>query len=200
MFILCTETVQPPSSMNRIDRNIVKICTLNSLALWLVSLTASAQIYKSVDENGVVIFSDIPPVASSGKAGTVVQPNLTNSMPELSPAVPNMEAATNQKSAARSVSIASPLNNTTIPMGAGIFDVTAELGAPLAEDQLLALYLDDELVNSPQASPVWTLTYVIRGPHTLQVRRLSSAGETLGESKKITVFVLPPSILRAAPR
>lgn len=186
--------------MNRIDRNIVKIWTLNSLALWLVSLTASAQIYKSVDENGVVTFSDIPPAASSGKAGTVVQPNLTNSMPGLSPAVPSTEAATNEKSAARSVSIASPLNNATIPMGAGIFDVTAELGAPLAEDELLALYLDDELVNSPQASAVWTLTYVIRGPHPLQVRRLSSAGETLGESKKITVFVLRPSILRAAPR
>ena len=186
--------------MNRIDRNIVKIWTLNSLALWLVSLTASAQIYKSVDENGLVTFSDIPPAASSGKASTVVQPNVTNSMPGLSPAVPSPEAATDDKSAGRSVSIASPLNNATIPMGAGIFDVTAELGAQLAEDELLALYLDDELVNSPQASAVWTLTYVIRGPHTLQVRRLSRAGETISQSEKITVFVLRPSVLRATPR
>ena len=186
--------------MSKFGRNIVKIWTLNSLALWLVSLTASAQIYKSVDENGVVTFSDAPPAASSGKASTVVQPNVTNSMPGLSPAVPSPEAATNEKSAARSVSIASPQNNATIPMGAGIFDVTAELGAPLAEDELLALYLDDELVNSPQASTVWTLTYVIRGPHTPQERQLSSAGETLGESEKITVLVLRPSILRAAPR
>ena len=186
--------------MSRFDRNIVKIRTINSLVLWFVSLTASAQIYKSVDENGVVTFSDIPPAASSGKAGTLAQPNLTNSMPGLSHTVPSTEAATNEKSAARSVSIASPLNNATIPMGAGIFDVTAELGAPLAEDELVALYLDDELVNSPQASAVWTLTHVIRGPHTPQERQLSSAGETLGESKKITVFVLRPSILRAAPR
>ena len=186
--------------MSRFDRNIVKIWTLNSLALWLVSLTASAQIYKSVDQNGVVTFSDTPPAASSGKASTVVQSNVTNSMPGLSPAVPSPEAATNEKSAARSVSIASPQNNATIPMGAGIFDVTAELGAPLAEDELLALYLDDELVNSPQASTVWTPTYVIRGPHTPQERQLSSAGETLGESEKITVLVLRPSILRAAPR
>ena len=170
------------------------------MMLCLVSLTASAQIYKSVDENGVVTFSDVPPAASSGETSTVVKPNVTNSMPGLSPKGPSPEAATNDKSAARSVSIASPLNNATIPMGAGIFDVTAELGAPLAEDELLALYLDDELVNSPQASAVWTLTYVIRGPHTLQVRRLSSAGKMLGESEKITVFVLRPSILRAAPR
>jgi hypothetical protein len=104
------------------------------------------------------------------------------------------------ESTARSFSIASPLNNATIPMGAGIFDVTAELGAPLAEDELLALYLDDELVDSPQVNAVWTLTYVIRGPHTLQVRRLSRAGETISQSEKITVFVLRPSVLRATPR
>jgi hypothetical protein len=85
-------------------------------------------------------------------------------------------------------------------MGAGIFDVTAELGAPLAENELLALYLDDELVDGPQTSAVWTLTYVVRGPHTLQVRRLSRAGETISQSEKITVFVPRPSVLRATPR
>ena len=186
--------------MNRVDRNIVKIWTLQCLALRLVSLTASAQIYKSVDENGVVTFSDVPPAASSGKTSTVVKPNVTNSMSGYSPMVPSPEAATSDKSAARSVSIASPLNNATISMGAGIFDVTAALGAPLADNELVALYLDDELVDGPQASAVWTLTYVIRGPHTLQVRRLSRAGETISQSEKITVYVLRPSVLRAAPR
>ena len=186
--------------MNRIDRNIVKFWTLHSLALWLVSLTANAQIYKSVDENGVVTFSDVPPAESSGKTSTVVKPNVTNSMPGLSPAIASPEAVMIDESAARLVSIASPLNNATIPMGAGIFDVTAELGAPLAEDELLALYLDDELVDSPQVNAVWTLTYVIRGPHTLQVRRLSRAGETISQSEKIAVFVLRPSVLRATPR
>ncbi|MEC7959740.1 MAG: DUF4124 domain-containing protein [Pseudomonadota bacterium] len=186
--------------MNKIDRNIVKFWTLHSLALCLVPLTASAQIYKSVDENGVVTFSDVPPAASSGKTSTVVQPNVTNSMPGLSPTIASPEAVMIDESTARSVSIASPLNNATIPMGAGIFDVTAELGAPLAENELLALYLDDELVDSPQVNAVWTLTYVIRGPHTLQVRRLSRAGETISQSEKITVFVLRPSVLRATPR
>ena len=186
--------------MNRIDRNIIKFWTLHSLALWLVSLTASAQIYKSVDENGVVTFSDVPPAASSGKTSTVVKPDVTNSMPGLSPTIASPEAVMIDESTARSFSIASPLNNATIPMGAGIFDVTAELGAPLAEDELLALYLDDELVDSPQVNAVWTLTYVIRGPHTLQVRRLSRAGETISQSDKIRVFVLRPSLLRATPR
>ena len=85
-------------------------------------------------------------------------------------------------------------------MGAGIFDVTAELGTPLADGELLALYLDDEMVDGPQTSVVWTLSYVIRGPHTLQVRRLTRTGETISQSERITVFVLRPSVLRAAPK
>ncbi len=185
--------------MNRIDRNIVKIWTLYSLALWLVSLTASAQIYKSVDENGVVTFSDVPPAASSGKTSTAVKPNVTNSMPGLSPTMAIPVAVMIDESAARAVSIASPLNNATIPMGAGIFDATAELGAPLAEDELLALYLNDELVDSPRVNAIWALTYVIRGPHTLQVRRLARAGEAISQSERVTVFVLRPSVLRATP-
>ena len=185
--------------MNRIDRNIVKIWTLNSLALSLVSLTASAQIYKSVDQNGVVTYSDVPPAIKSGVKSTVVQPNSTNSMPGLSPPITSLAAKTIDQPLARTV-IASPPNNVTTAMGVGIFDVTAELGAPLTDGELLALYLDDEMVEVPQTSEVWALTYVIRGPHTLQVRRLSSAGKTLSESEKITVFVLRPSILRAAPR
>ena len=186
--------------MNRINRNIVKFWTLNSLALWLVSLTASAQIYKSVDENGVVTFSNVPPAASSGKTSTVATPDVTYSMPGLSPAIASPEAVMIDESTPRSFSIASPLNNAAIPMGAGIFDVTAELGVPLAEDELLALYLDDEPVNSPQVNAVRTLTYVIRGPHTLQVHRLSRTGETISQSEKVTVLVLRPSVLRATPR
>ena len=84
-------------------------------------------------------------------------------------------------------------------MAAGIFDVTAELGAPLADGELLALYLDGEMVGVPQTSDIWTLTYVIRGPHTLQLRHLSSASVTLSESEKITVFALRPSTLGATP-
>lgn len=186
--------------MKRNALQIVKFWTLYSLALWLVSLTASAQIYKSMDENGVVTLSDVPPAASSDKPSTIVKPNVTNSMPGLSPTITSPEAVMIDESAARSVSIASPLNNATIQMGGGIFDVTAELGAPLAEDELLALYLDDELGDSPQVNTVWTLTYVIRGPDTLQVRRLARAGETISQSETITVFVLRPSVLRATPR
>ena len=186
--------------MKRIPQNIIKFCKRISLSLGLLSLVANAQIYKSTDENGVVTFSDVPPTAGSDVKSTVVKPSVTNSMRGLDPGVSSPEASPTDEPAALTASIASPLNNAAIPMGAGIFDVTAELGAPLADDELLALNLDDEMAHNPQTSAVWSLAYVIRGPHTLQVRRLSLAEEAISQSERIEVFVLRPSVLRAAPR
>ena len=180
--------------------HIVRFCALISAILAMSTLAATTDIYKSVDKNGVVTFSDVPPVESAGNQNTTIKPNATNSMPGLSSIGSNQGTVTSDAPAPNTVSIASPENNATIPMGAGFFDVTAELGTPLTDGELLALYLDDELLDIPQTSNVWTLTYVIRGPHTLQVRRLSSTGATVSESEVITIFVLRPSVLRGAPR
>ena len=173
-----------------------KFWTLMSLTLWLVSLTASAQIYKSVDENGVVTFSDVPPAANGDTKSSLVTPNPTNSMPAVTARVPEAEPKLSEPA----VPYASPSNNATIPMGAGVFDVKADLSPPLSDGEAMALYLDGQLVEPPQTDTVWTLTYVPRGEHTLQARRLSSSGETVSESELISVFVLRPSVLKRAPK
>lgn len=198
--VICTETVQKLERTMRNARKIVKFWTLMSLALSVTALTASAQIYKSVAENGVVTFSDTPPSPSANTQTTIVKPNATNSIPAIEVPVAAATSETITALTPRTIAISSPKDNATIPMGAGIFDVTAELTSPLAEGEQLALYLDGTLVDTPQTSNVWTLSYVLRGPHTLQVRRLSSSGETASESEVITVFVLRPSVLKAAPR
>ena len=135
--------------MNRYYRNIVKFWALvGSVVLWLVSLTAAAQVYKSADENEVVIFSDVPPATSPGKKSTGRKHEVSNSIPRLGPAVTTPVSARHKESAARTASIASPHDDATIPMGADIFDVTAELGAPLDNCELLTLCLDDEMVDA----------------------------------------------------
>jgi len=179
---------------------IIKFLTLISLMLSVHSMTAHAQIYKSVDENGVVTFSDVPPDGSSGSKSILVRTNPTNSMPPVTTQTPETESNVIEVAVPYAISISSPGDNTTIPMGAGIFNVTAEPNPPLSDDEMVALYLDGELIGAPQTDTVWTLTYVTRGAHTLQVRRLSSSGETISESDLVTVFVLRPSVLKGAPR
>lgn len=153
----------------------------------------SADTYKSVDKNGVVTFSDTPPKEKSASNERIELPAHTNRMPSIEvperPVSENSEVPVNLSI----LTITAPLDNATIPMGPGIFDVLADAQPPLKEEEFVELYLDSTPVGPPQKTLNWTLTYVTRGAHTLEVRRVSSSGQVLDSSAPITVFVLRPS-------
>ena len=156
----------------------------------LVGMPAmSADIYKSVDNTGVVTFSDTPPQENSTSAERIELPAHTNRMPSIE--VPERQLNENNKAPVNPsiLAITAPLDNATIPMGPGIFDVLADIQPPLKEEEFVALYLDGTRVAPPQ----WTLTYVTRGTHKLEVRLVSSSEQVLDSSAPITVIVLRPS-------
>lgn len=171
----------------------IRLMALTALAL---AGLANAQIYKSVDANGVVTFSDTPPKSPQDKAEKLETPSRVNSMqaiPITSEDVGSRDGG--ETEAERTLSIVSPMNNATIPMGAGIFDVAVEAKPELGDGESLELYLDGEKVGEAQTELSWTLTYVIRGAHTLEAKWMSEDGSILATSEPITVFVLRPSIL-----
>lgn len=146
----------------------------------------NAQIYKSVDENGVVTFSDKPPTEQQETVETIQTPAQVNRMQAVS--VPSTEAIDDSDEEAvtdQTLRIVFPSDNATIPMGAGIFDVRIETSPEL----------DEERVGDPQTDLEWTLSYVIRGAHQIQAKRLAADGSLVGISDPITVFVLRPSVL-----
>ena len=171
------------------------ICFIAATALALTGL-ANAQIYKSVDANGVVIFSDTPPNDSQTKVEQIKTPATVNAM-QATPIAPAHSEERNGSEVGidRVISIVSPTDNATIPMGAGIFDVAVDATPELGEGESLELYLDGEKVGEAQTELSWTLTYVIRGAHTLEAKWVSEDGSILATSEPITVFVLRPSIL-----
>jgi hypothetical protein len=171
------------------------ICFIAATALVFVGL-ANAQIYKSVDANGVVAFSDTPPKGPQDKVEKLQTPSHVNSMQAV-PVAP-IDAGDPDSSATeaeRTLSMVSPLDNATIPMGAGIFDVAVNATPELGDGESLELYLDGEKVGEAQTALSWTLTYVIRGAHTLEAKWVSEDGSVLATSAPVTVFVLRPSIL-----
>ena len=178
---------------------MIKSTRLNVLMplIGIISLAGmpslSADIYKSVDKNGVVTFSDTPPKEKSASNERIELPAHTNRMPSIEiperPVSENSEVPVNLSI----LTITAPLDNATIPMGPGIFDVLADVQPPLQEEEFVELYLDSTPVAPPQKKPNWTLTYVTRGAHKLEVRRVSSSGQVLDSSAPITVFVLRPS-------
>ena len=157
---------------------------------------ANAQIYKSVDANGVVTFSDMPPKGQEETVEKIQPPSQINSMQAI--AIPSREVPGNspeEVTEETTLSIVSPSDNATVPMGAGIFDVQIDTSPELADDETFELYLDNEKVGEAQVEREWTLSYVIRGPHRIQAKRLAEDGTVLAVSEPITVFVLRPSIL-----
>ena len=153
----------------------------------------SADIYKSVDKNGVVTFSDTPPKEKSASNERIELPAHTNRMPSIE--VPERLVSENSEAPANPsiLIITAPLDNATIPTGPGIFEVLVDVQPPLKDDELVELYLDDTPVAPPQKIPQLTLTYVTLGAHKLEIRRVSSSGDLLDSSAPITVFGLRPS-------
>lgn len=169
------------------------ILILLAATLALTSL-ANAQIYKSVDANGVVTFSDTPPQGSQATVQQIPSPMRINSMQAVR--IRPIEENDNEKSdVEKNLSIVSPVDNATIPIGAGIFDVLLNASSELSDGESVELYLDDERVGDAQTDLEWTLTYVVRGAHRIQAKWLAEDGTTLAMSEPITVFVLRPSVL-----
>ena len=165
-------------------------------ALCAGHLTAAETIYKVVDEEGNVTFTDTPP----NDADAMVEPHSilgTNTTPAVATA-PEDAVKIDQADAEASyvTRIVSPANESTIPMGPGDFMVEAEVSPGLDNEERLILLLDGEAVGAPQSFPQWQLTNVFRGAHRLQVVRVSKTGAAQSQSTEHTVYVMRPSVNR----
>lgn len=166
---------------------------VTALIALIVGSAYATDVYKVVDKNGNVSFTDQPPAESA--AGTVerVQVSSPNSAaPPLDmrkPQTPAPEA----EAVAYETLITSPPDGTTIPMGPGNFVVSALADPALGGDRL-RLLVDGEPLGEPQSSGNWQLTNVNRGEHQLVVERVNNRGKALDRSSPVTVYVMRPSI------
>jgi hypothetical protein len=166
----------------------VLICTL------FFSGVSSAQIYKTTDENGNVVFTDTPP-ADSSVAEQVHIRELNTAPPPAQQTSPTPAPETSAQQAPEfSVAITEPANESTIPNGPGNFSVRGSLKPALKRGQLLQLYLSGEPWSDPQRSPAWELVNVFRGAHDLTIGVLDSDGKSLAISEPVRVYVHRPSI------
>jgi hypothetical protein len=165
------------------------------LVLVLASAAVSAQIYRTTDEQGNVIFTDRPP-AEQGTEVEAVELNRTNTTPppaerpDLAPAAKPDKAAVTPNYA---VSITAPADDTVIPMGPGNFSVAAATSPALAEGETLQLILSGTPWQEPQTRGQWNLTNIRRGEHDIVVLRLDPKGKELAASEPVRILVLRPT-------
>lgn len=162
--------------------------------LLAIPLATTAQIYKTTDENGNVVFTDQPPAGDNSGKRIELNPTNTAAPPPVITRSSVEEEPNLPDPVSYDIDITSPANETTIPMGPGNFSVTASINPAPGEGETLQLLVDGAPRGEPQPSSSWALTNVFRGAHDLTVSLLDAKGATLATSSPLRVYVMRPSI------
>ena len=171
--------------------------TMNRLLLVLLlslPMMVTAQVYRSVDENGNAVFSDKPP--TDGSSSEKISGGATNTLappPQVHRPAPVIE----EKKIEYKVEIIEPAQDTTIPIGyVGNFLVNAEVTPGLPGGASAQLHMDDAPAGEPKSALSWAMNNTFRGTHILTVTITDADGSTLAVSNPRTVHVMRATIAR----
>lgn len=145
-------------------------------------------VYKTVDENGKVTYSDNP---TGTKIEEVDLPTINNAPAvEPQPYTPRTRPSHTQSG----VTITSPSDQTQILAGQRDLIVSAQVNPPIGSGFSAQLYFNGKPFGSPQDSANFVIKEIIRGEHTLSVVVLNPRGKIISRSKSITVYVHRPRV------
>ena len=155
--------------------------------LALVTAVAQAEVYKSVNEKGEVVYSDIPSQGSE----RVKLPSLpTYTAP---PVIPSARATPDPEQNAfyESFAFNKPKNEETVRNNLGIVMIETRL-APALQTKLshrIQFYLDGEPNGTLIDRTAITMSNIERGAHTLTATVVDKDGKVLVSTAAITVHV-----------
>lgn len=172
----------------------------------LLSVAAAGGIYKWVDAQGNVHYSDEPGQKSAKKVEQL--PGLSTYAPEpikieqQTPAKTRVIKTTPEEVAERyrSMSIVKPEEGETVWSNPGIVEVFIELAPPLGEKDHIRVLLDGKLLPGKYRKTVLRLENIDRGEHQLSVAVHDSKGNRLIGSAPHTLYLHKASVINKVPR
>ncbi len=160
---------------------------------------AATDVYKTVDADGVVHYSDTPP---SKNAKPIVLPPIqvvgpargsasSSSAPSSAvPSGPDMTGA-----APLSVSIVSPAPDETFRGDDRTLPVSVRMNQPLPDGYGLLYLLDGTARNDkPTRALNYSMDGVERGEHMLTVVTINGGGKEVGRAAPVIVHMKPPTV------
>ena len=159
-----------------------------------VPAVASAGVYKWMDADGKVIYSDKPhPGAEEVKSGPVQ----TYSTPPISkPRSGNKDTAKEEGVSYTRVVVVSPSNDATVRDNAGniLVAISIEPSLNTSLKHQVVLLFDGKQVGEGSSTPAFQLTNVDRGTHTVQANVVGPDASVLGSSEPVTFHLKRHSI------
>lgn len=157
----------------------------------LVPAVVVAEIYKSVDENGNVVYSDRPSPGAQQIEKKII-PAISTNVPEVDFSTTGNAAADNMPY--DSIRIVSPENETAVRENAGNLSVSVALEPELKQTHAVILELDGKKVAKSR-SPEFQLQNLDRGEHTLTVAVVDGNGTEILRSGLTRFTLMRSSVL-----
>ncbi len=162
---------------------------LIALLCGLLTAPAGAEIYRYLDADGKVVFSDEPP--PKGTESQNIELPRVNTMP--APPLPTPQAGGSARDAGQSaydsLRVSAPGDDSTLRDNAGNITVRLDLQPPLAAGHQLLVLLDGSEAARGTETTV-TLSNVDRGSHSLQAAVLGADGSELIRSPTVRVHLM----------
>jgi len=168
----------------------MKTWILTACLIMASSLALSQPIYKVVDEDGNVTFTDQRP---SDDAAPMELPELN--VLDSRGAPPDLPSDTEETEIEPlRLSFSSPEDEENIFGTGNSLSVTLESNIDIPPTALVVLYLDGQ-AQPPIQSLSYTFDFIARGEHTLRAELQTGSGRVLAETESITFFMRQASRL-----
>ncbi|MCX4026509.1 DUF4124 domain-containing protein [Endozoicomonas sp. SM1973] len=161
------------------------LCALTATLPWAASY---ADIYKTVDDEGNVNFTDAP--GDKPAEQVKLKPSTIISPPTIVPPDPQAPSSADSFSY-RSLTIKKPVSGATIALN-GDVTVLATISPRLRPADRLQLVVDGKAHGNKQKGLSFKVKNLGRGPHTIDVQALNSKGKILNTAS-VTVYSHNPS-------
>lgn len=163
------------------------------LMLMLGLSTASVakdEVYKWVDDKGVVHYTDKPP--TEGAKPTKLPPLQTYKGGTVPPLNKFEKSAIKGTGNAAQIQVVTPSRDETFRGGERVVPVAVQVTPQLAEGQKLIYLLDGTPASPPTTDTAFALTEVDRGSHIVSVSLVDASGEVIANSPGVQFHMKPP--------
>ena len=157
-------------------------------ALALLPAIACGAVYRVVDENGNITFTDNPP-ADNPTTENIDLPVVNTQPSPLLSDQPEKSEEDQADTSYSSVSIISPENESTITPGQVTVNVRIETEPALHLGHNVQLWFNNQPYGKPTTATNFQIGALERGEHQLQVKILDERGDTVASSGSVTIYV-----------
>lgn len=167
------------------------------LLMLVAPLAAAAEVYKWVDEKGVVHYTDQPPADDAKPAKLPpLQTYKEGARPDLRKFDKTPTTTTNKTAGAGvQIQVVTPGHDETFRGGERSVPVAVMVTPSLAEGQSLMYYMDGVARSSTTTDTSFVMTDVERGSHSVSVA-LIERGQEVARSSTVTFHMKPPTARR----